>query len=220
MIPKIEGVICAMVTPFGPDEEIDEPAMRRHIDFQIAAGVHGLMFIGGSGEFTSLNDHERIRIMEIAVQQVNRRVVVIIGLISPDTRHVTELARHAKRIGADAVMALPPFYVSPSRSAIHAHYSHLADNGELPIVVYNNPLRTNVNLDTKMMSELSEIEAVVAMKDCDRNLASLSEKINVVGQRIQILSGEDDLAFPSLMLGVRGGMWATVNLFPEIFVAM
>jgi 4-hydroxy-tetrahydrodipicolinate synthase len=220
MVPKIEGVICAMVTPFGPNEEIDEPTMRSHIDFQIMAGVHGLMFMGGSGEFTSMNDHERIRMMEIAVEQVNRRVVVIIGLISPGTTHVTELARHANRIGADAIMALPPFYVSPSRSAIYAHYSHLADHGGLPIVAYNNPFRTNVNLDTKMMSELAEIEAVVAMKDCDRNLASLSEKIKVVGHRIQILSGEDDLAFPSLMLGARGGMWATVNLFPEIFVAM
>jgi 4-hydroxy-tetrahydrodipicolinate synthase len=220
MVSKIEGVICPMVTPFGPNEEIDEPTMRSHIDFQISAGVHGLMFMGGAGEFISLNDRERIRMMEIAVEHVNRRVPVIIGLISPSTTHVTELARHANRIGANAIMALPPFYVSPSRTAIYAHYSHLANQGELPIVVYNNPCRTNVNLDTKMMSELAEIEAVVAMKDCDRDLASLSEKIEVVGHRIQMLSGEDDLAFPSLMLGAKGGMWATVNLFPETFVAM
>src|SRR5262249_41067986 len=134
--------------------------------------------------------------------------------------HVCTVARMVKQAGADAVMVLPPYYASPSRQAIREHYLNVADQGGLFIVVYNNPARTNVNLDLAALRELAEIDLVVAVKDSDRNLASLSEKILGLGDRIQILSGEDDLAFPTLMLGARGGTWATANLFPEILVAM
>ena len=217
---KLEGVICAMVTPFGAKEELDETALRNHIDFQIDVGVHGLLLTGGSGEFLNLEDHERQRVVEIAVEHVHGRVPVIMGILSPDTRHVCALACRANRAGADAVMVLPPYYVSPSPAAIQDHYLSVAKKGGLPIVVYNNPARTGVNLDAATLLKLAEIDLVVAVKDCDRNLVSLSEKFRDVGNRIQILSGEDDLAFPTLMLGAPGGVWATANLFPEIFVAM
>jgi 4-hydroxy-tetrahydrodipicolinate synthase len=220
MTRKLEGVICASVTPFDANEELDEACMRNHIEFLIGAGVHGLLFIGGCGEFLNLDDHERQRVMEIAVEQVRQRVPVIIGALSPDTRHVCTVARLAKQAGADAVMVLPPYYATPSLSAIREHYLRVADKGDLSIVVYNNPARTNVNLDVATLLNLAEIERVVAVKDCDRNLVSLSEKLREVGNRIQILSGEDDLAFPTLMLGVKGGIWATTNLFPHIFVTM
>jgi len=220
MTRKLEGVICASVTPFGANEELDEACMRNHIEFLIGAGVHGLLFIGGCGEFLNLDDHERQRVMEIAVEQVRQRVPVIIGVLSPDTRQVCSVARLAKQAGADAVMVLPPYYATPSPSAIREHYLRVADKGDLSIVVYNNPARTNVNLDVATLLNLTEIERVVAVKDCDRNLVTLSEKLREVGNRIQILSGEDDLAFPTLLLGAKGGIWATANLFPHIFVTM
>jgi len=216
----LEGVICAVVTPFGPQEELDEACLRNHIDFLIGAGVTGLLFLGGAGEFLNLNDDERQRVMEIGVDQVRGRVPVIIGALSPSTWHVCTVARMARQAGANAVLVLPPYYATPSPTAIREHYVKVADQAELSIVVYNNPARTNVNLDLAALLELTEIDGVVAVKDCDRNMASLSEKIREAGDRIQILSGEDDLAFPTLMLGARGGTWATANLFPEIFVAM
>ncbi|MBI3977365.1 MAG: 4-hydroxy-tetrahydrodipicolinate synthase [Chloroflexi bacterium] len=216
----IEGAITAMVTPFGPEGEIDEPALRRHIDEQVGAGVDGLLVIGGSGEFVSLDDAERRRVMAIAVEHVNRRVPVVVGLLAPGTRHVVELARQAGRAGADAVLVLPPYYISPSAAGIAEHFARVAGEGGLPIVVYNNPGRTRVNLDAEMMARLVEIDAVVAMKECDRDLGSVSEKIQAVGHRIAILAGDDDLAFPTLVLGARGGIWAGSNLAPAPYVEM
>jgi len=220
MPPKLNGVISAVVTPFGPQEELDEPTLRRHIEFQLTAGLHGLLFTGGCGEFLNLNDDERRRVMDIAVDQVQGRVPVIIGILSPDTRHVCELARDARRAGADAVLVLPPYYVTPSLKAVCEHFRRVASEGELAVVVYNNPARTNVHLDTSALIKLCEVDNVVAVKDCDRNTSSLSEKILETRGRIEILSGEDDLAFVTLMLGSKGGMWATPNLFPDLFVTM
>src|SRR5882672_11083395 len=136
---KLEGVICAILTPFGSGDELDEARLRSHNEFLIDAGVNGLLFTGGCGEFLSLDDKERQRVMEIGVQQVRGRVPAIIGLLSPDTRHVCTLARHARQVGADAVMVLPPYYVSPSPAAVLVHYHRVADSGGLPIVAYNNP---------------------------------------------------------------------------------
>jgi 4-hydroxy-tetrahydrodipicolinate synthase len=130
------------------------------------------------------------------------------------------LARQAGEAGADAVMALPPYYASPCISTIRNHYVRVAGECGLPIVVYNNPARTNINMDADVLLKLAEIEQVVAVKDCDRDLARLSEKLRALRGRVRILSGEDDLAFPTLVLGATGGIWATVNLFPAIFVDM
>jgi 4-hydroxy-tetrahydrodipicolinate synthase len=217
---RLEGVISAVVTPFGPQEELDERTLRGHIEFQLAGGLHGLLFTGGCGEFLNLNDDERRRVMNIAVDQVRGRVPVIIGVLSPDTRHVAELARDARKAGADAVLVLPPYYVTPSTTATYEHYRRVACEAELAVVVYNNPARTNVDLNTAALLKLCEIENIVAVKDCDRNTTSLAEKILEMRDRIEILSGEDDLAFATLMLGAKGGIWATPNLFPDLFVTM
>src|SRR5205807_561257 len=174
---------CALVTPFDSAGEVDGARLREHVEFQLAAGVDGLMVIGGSGEFVSLDDDERRRVVEIAVEQGRGRVPVIVGLITPSTRHAVELTRHAKEAGADAVLVLPPFYISPSPPGIVEHFYTVADQGGLPIVVYNNPGRTKVNLDAAILSKLTEIEAVVAVKDCERDVSGISEKIQAVGQR-------------------------------------
>ena len=158
--------------------------------------------------------------MEIAIDQTRGRVPAIVGALSPSTPEVCAMARRAGRAGADAVMVLPPYYVTPSAAAVETHYRRVADEAGLPIVVYNNPARTHVSLDAAMLLKLAEINEVIAVKECDRDFTSLLDKIQKVGGRIRILSGEDDLAFPTLMLGAKGGIWATSNLFPEIFVSM
>ena len=142
----LEDVICAVVTPFGPQDELDEACLRNHIDFLIGAGVTGLLLLGGAGEFLNLNDHERQRVMEIGVDQVRGRVPVIVGALSPSTWHVCMVARMARRAGADAALVLPPYYATPSPTAIREHYVKVAGQAELPIVVYNNPARTNVKI--------------------------------------------------------------------------
>ncbi len=220
MTTKISGVICAVVTPFGADDQVDESCLRSHIEFLIQAGVDGLLVTGGCGEFLNLDDGERQRVMRAALDAARHRVPVIIGILSPDTRHVCLLARQAADAGADAVMVLPPYYVSPSAIAIRDHFVRVAGECGLPIVLYNNPARTNINMDLHLLLQLTQSEQVVAIKDCDRDLTRISEKLHALGERAQLLSGEDDLAFPTLMLGAPGGIWATANLFPKIFIDM
>ena len=216
---RLEGVIPALVTLFRADGRVDGTALAAQIDFQLATGVDALLVLGGSGEFASLTDGERRRVMELAVEHVAGRVPVVVGLLSPGTTHVVALARHALKAGADAALVLAPFYLAPSRAGIREHYARAAEIG-LPIVAYDNPARTGVTLDVEILGELAEIDGVVALKECDRDLGRVARKIQAFGDRLAILSGEDDLAFATLALGACGGIWMAANLFPDLFVAL
>jgi 4-hydroxy-tetrahydrodipicolinate synthase len=216
---QLRGVITALVTPFDPAGRVDAAALRGAIDFQVNAGVGGLLVLGGSGEFTSLGDDERRAVMAIAVGHAAGRVPVVVGLLSPGTAHVTALGRHARRAGADALLVLPPFYIAPSPAGIREHFARVAGVG-LPIVVYDNPARTGVTLGAETLAALAEIDEVVAVKECDRDLGRVAGKMRALAGRLAFLSGEDDLAFATLALGAAGGVWMAANLFPELFVAL
>lgn len=208
------GIYTAILTPFTAADEFDEQALRRLIDFQIAEGAAGLLVIGGSGEFVSLTPSERARIVEVAIDQTARRVPVIVGALAPGTREVQETARHAAQAGADAVLVLPPYYIKASPDGVYGHFARVADAAPLPIVAYNNTSRTGMTLDVALLERLAAIQSVVALKECERDLAVVSAKIKAVGDRIAILSGDDDLGFPTFLLGSPGGIFTTANLVP------
>jgi 4-hydroxy-tetrahydrodipicolinate synthase len=208
------GIYTAIVTPFTGADEFDEAAFRRLIDFQIASGAAGLLAIGGSGEFVSLTPAERQRVVEVAVDQVARRVPVIVGSLAPGSREVQDTARHAEKAGADAVLVLPPYYIKPSADGICAHFARVADTTSLPIVAYNNTGRTGITLDVGILERLARIPSIVALKECERDLAIIAAKISAVGERIAIMSGDDDLGFPTFLLGSPGGIFMSANLVP------
>ena len=204
----------AIVTPFNEKDELDEQVFRRLIDFQISSGAAGLLVIGGSGEYVSLTPSERQRAIDVAIDQVANRVPVVVGALAPGTKEVQDTVRHAARAGASAVLVLPAYYIKPSAAGIHEHFSRVADAAPIPIVAYNNAGRTGITLDVSILESLTSIPSIVALKECERDLALVAAKINAVGKRIAIMSGDDDLGFPTFLLGSPGGIFTTANLVP------
>jgi 4-hydroxy-tetrahydrodipicolinate synthase len=208
------GIYTALVTPFTEDDTFDEAAFRRLIDFQIVAGASGLLVIGGSGEFVSLTPPERQRVIDVAIDQTAGRVPVIVGALAPGTKEVQETTRYAAKTGADAVLVLPCYYIKASADGICEHFARVADSAAIPIVAYNNASRTGLTLDIAILERLARIPSIVALKECERDLAVVAAKIAAVGERIAILSGDDDLRFPTFLLGSPGGIFMTANLVP------
>ncbi len=208
------GIYTAIVTPLTAADEFDEPAFRKLIDFQVASGAAGLLVIGGSGEFVSLTPSERQRVVEVAVDQTAGRIPILVGALAPGTREVQATARLAEIAGADAVLVLPPYYIKASADGVVEHFTRIAGATALPIVAYNNTGRTGVTLDVPMLERLARIPSIVALKECERDLAVVSAKIAAVGDRIAILSGDDDLGVPTFLLGSPGGIFMSANLIP------
>jgi 4-hydroxy-tetrahydrodipicolinate synthase len=208
------GIYTAIVTPLTAADELDEPTFRKLIDFQISEGAAGLLVIGGSGEFVSLTPQERQRAIDIAVDQTAGRVPIIVGALAPGTREVQETARYAAKAGASAVLVLPSYYIKASPAGIVEHFTRVADATSIPIVAYNNAGRTGITLDIALLEKLAAIPSIVALKECERDLAVVSAKIRAVGERIAIMSGDDDLGFPTFLLGSPGGIFMTANLVP------
>ena len=192
------GINTALVTPFTSADAFDEAAFRKLIEFQIGAGISGLLVIGGSGEFVSLTPAERQRVVEVAIDQTAKRIPILVGALAPGTREVQATVRHAAKAGADAVLVLPTYYIKASADGVCEHFARVADTASIPIVAYNNTGRTGITLDVGILERLARIPSIVALKECERDLAVVSAKIKAVGDRIAILSGDDDLGFPSL----------------------
>ena len=211
---KPHGIYTAIVTPMTASDEFDETAFRKLIDFQIDAGISGLLVIGGSGEFVSLTPSERQRVIEVAVDQTAGRIPILAGALAPGTREVQETARQAEKAGADAVLVLPSYYIKASADGVVEHFARVAGATSLPVVAYNNAGRTGLTLDIPILERLARIPSIVALKECERDLAVVSAKISAVGDRIAILSGDDDLGFPTFLLGSPGGIFMSANLIP------
>jgi len=208
------GIYTAIVTPFTSADAFDEAAFRKLIEFQIGAGISGLLVIGGSGEFVSLTPAERQRVVEVAIDQTAKRIPILVGALAPGTREVQATVRHAAKAGADAVLVLPTYYIKASADGVCEHFARVADTASIPIVAYNNAGRTSITLDISILERLARIPSIVALKECERDLAVVSAKIKAVGDRIAILSGDDDLGFPTFLLGSPGGIFMSANLIP------
>jgi 4-hydroxy-tetrahydrodipicolinate synthase len=209
-----KGIYTAIVTPFTDDDAFDEVAFRGLIDFQIEAGAAGLLVIGGSGEFVSLTPSERRRAIDVAIDQAARRIPIIVGALAPGTKEVQETVRYAAKAGSDAVLVLPSYYIKASADGIYEHFARVADAASIPIVAYNNSSRTGMTLDVGILERLARIPSIVALKECERDLAIVAAKISAIGERIAILSGDDDLGFPTFLLGSPGGIFMSANLVP------
>lgn len=212
------GVIVAAVTPFADDESLDEARLAAHLDFLANAGVDGVLVLGGSGEFVNLSAAERKRVISTAARTLSGRIPFYVGALAPSTREVIEVGLHAAREGADALLVLPPYYIRPSFAGVLDHFRAAARETGLPIIAYNNPPRIGFAIDSEGLNEIANLPGIIAVKDCDRDIGSLSTKIARVSDRIAVLSGEDDLAYPAMACGALGGIWTLPNLAPALFV--
>jgi 4-hydroxy-tetrahydrodipicolinate synthase len=209
-----KGIYTAIVTPFTDEDAFDEVAFRGLIDFQIASGAAGLLVIGGSGEFVSLTPPERQLVIDVAIDQAARRIPIIVGALAPGTKEVQETVRYAAKAGSDAVLVLPSYYIKASADGVYEHFARVADSAPIPIVAYNNSSRTGITLDVGILERLARIPSIVALKECERDLAIVAAEISAIGERIAILSGDDDLGFPTFLLGSPGGIFMSANLVP------
>ncbi len=214
-----QGIFTALVTPFTTSGELDLPTIKGLVDYQLSAGIHGLMTTGGSGEYVTLTDTERRRVLDAVLEAVGGQVPVMAGVLAPDTASAVATTRAAKQAGAMAALVLTPYYVHPSLDGLYAHFARVAEVG-LPILAYNNPGRTGINIGVDLLVRLITLEPVVGMKECDRDMGRVAEKLAATAGRLSILAGDDDLLYPDVLLGSPGAIMAISNLAPAICVAI
>jgi 4-hydroxy-tetrahydrodipicolinate synthase len=210
------GVIVAAVTPFHPDESVNIPGLQSHVNFLASSGMHAIMVAAGSGEYVNLSLNEKKQVIDATVEAVSGRVPIIVGALSPSTREAVEVGCYAAKSGATALLVLPPYYIKPSLDGVVDHFGAIARETGLPVIAYNNPGRIGWNIDVPMLQAIASVPGVVGLKDCDRDLASISAKIQHVGSTLNILSGDDDLCFASLLSGAVGATMASPNAAPKL----
>jgi 4-hydroxy-tetrahydrodipicolinate synthase len=216
--PLFRGVFTALVTPFR-DGAIDEPTFVRLVERQIAAGVHGLVPVGTTGESATLSHEEHRRVVELCVATARGRVPVIAGAGSNSTAEAIELTRHAKEVGADATLAVTPYYNRPSQEGLYRHFAAINDAVDLPLLVYNVPSRTSVDIANETLERLSRLPHVVGIKDATGDLPRASLQRLTCGEGWVMLSGDDPSALGYVAHGGHGCISVTANVAPEACAA-
>jgi len=213
--PLFRGVLPALVTPFR-DGEVDEDAFVALVERQIQGGVHGLIPVGTTGEASTLSHEEHRRVMELCVATAKGRVPVIPGAGSNSTDEAIALVRHAKTIGCDAALVVTPYYNRPSQEGLYAHYKAINDAVELPILVYNVPTRTSVDISNATLARLAKLPNIVGIKDATGDLPRASLQRLECGEDWVMLSGNDDSALGYMAHGGHGCISVTCNVVPEL----
>lgn len=214
-MPQFSGSMTALVTPF-KDDQVDDAAFERLVERQIAGGASALVIAGTTGESATLGHAEHERLIERAVAIVGRRAKVIAGAGSNETRRAIELARHAARAGADAVLAVTGYYNKPSQAGLVAHYTALHDATDLPIILYNVPGRTVVNLSVETVATLSRLPRIVGIKDATGDLARVALQRLASGAGFALISGEDVTAVGFNAMGGCGCISVSSNVAPKL----
>jgi 4-hydroxy-tetrahydrodipicolinate synthase len=212
--PLFKGVLPALVTRFR-DGAVDEDAFVRLVERQIAGGVHGLVPVGTTGESATLSHDEHRRVVELCVATSAGRVPVVAGAGSNSTAEAIELVRHAKTVGADAALVVTPYYNRPSQEGLYAHYAAIAEAVQLPVLVYNVPSRTSVDIANETLARLAKLPNIVGIKDATGDLGRASQQRLTCGDGWTMLSGNDDSALGYMAHGGHGCISVTVNVAPE-----
>lgn len=213
------GIITALVTPFRNDA-IDETALRALVDDQIDKGVDGLVPVGTTGESPTLNFEEHIRVIKIVIEAARKRVPVIAGTGSNSTAEAIELSKEARKLGADAMLQVTPYYNRPTQDGLYRHFKAIVDAVPLPTIVYNVPGRTSCDLLPDTLARLCELPAIVGVKEATGSALRASQILARTGDRLVVLSGDDATAFPLFALGARGCISVVSNVAPAQMSAM
>lgn len=211
------GSAVAIVTPF-KDEVIDYDKLAELIEFQISNGSDAIVICGTTGEVSTLPDDEHISAIKFTVDRVGKRVPVIAGTGSNYTSHGIELSKAAEATGADGILSVTPYYNKTTQKGLYEHYKAIAGSIKIPIILYNVPTRTGLNINPETVRDLSQIENIVAIKEC--NMAQVGDIINLCEEDFTLYSGDDGLVVPMLSLGSKGVISTTANLIPNDFHQM
>jgi 4-hydroxy-tetrahydrodipicolinate synthase len=209
-----QGCGTALITPFRPDLSLDEEGLRRLVRRQIEAGIHFLVPCGTTGENPTLTREEHLRVVEITLEEAQKRTPVLAGCGGNDTRRVAELARDLEAMGADGLLVVTPYYNKPTPEGLYQHYREVARATRLPIVVYNVPGRTAVNVEPATLARLAEIETVVGVKEASGNISQIAAIFQAVPPSFAVLSGDDAITLPVIALGGVGIISVVSNEVP------
>jgi 4-hydroxy-tetrahydrodipicolinate synthase len=214
------GVGTALVTPFTKSGDLDDAAVRRLGRRQIDAGIHFLVPCGTTGESPTLDEAERSRIVEILADEAAGRVPILAGAGGYDTKEVIHAARAMQKAGATGLLSVAPYYNKPTPEGLYQHYRAIADSTSLPIVVYNVPGRTGVNVDVPTLARMAEIPNIVGVKEASGNISQMCEVCRAVPPEFIVLSGDDALTLPLMAVGGRGVVSVAGNEIPAEMVQM
>jgi 4-hydroxy-tetrahydrodipicolinate synthase len=212
---SFEGTFVVAVTPFNKSGSLDTEALRENIDFYIKNEVHGIVVTGSTGEFAALSDEEIKKIHETAVEHVNGRVPLIAGTAACSTKKVIEITSYAKNIGVDGALIVPPFYSKIDDEEIFKHYENIGTSVELPIMLYNNPFTSKIDIKPELISKISEIDNIKYVKESSGDITRIWKILELTRGKITVFCGADNLALESFVMGAKGWICVAANIFPR-----
>jgi 4-hydroxy-tetrahydrodipicolinate synthase len=207
------GSLVAIVTPFRKGK-VDERALAELIEWQITKGTNGIVPCGTTGESATLSHEEHNRVIELTVEEVNGRVPVIAGTGSNSTAEAITLTKRAKQAGVDGALLITPYYNKPTQEGLYRHYKAVAEAVDLPLVLYNIPGRTGVNMLPATIARLSAIKTIVGVKEGSGSVQQASDVVQMCGDRLTVLAGDDSLTLPMMAVGGKGVITVTANVLP------
>lgn len=210
-----KGVGTAIATPFDEEDNINFDEFARLVEFQIKNGVNAIIVCGTTGEASTMSQEEKQELISYCVKIVNKRVPVIAGIGSNNTKAVIENEKYAEKIGVDGLLAVTPYYNKTTQEGLIAHYSLIAQNTDLPIILYNVPSRTGVNIQPETYFKLSKIKNIVATKEANGDIVSMIKAKHLCGDELNIYSGNDDQILPTLSVGGIGVISVLSNIKPK-----
>jgi 4-hydroxy-tetrahydrodipicolinate synthase len=218
MRTRFTGVGTALITPFRMDGSLDEAAVKRLVRRQLDAGIHFVSPCGTTGEAPTLSHGEKLRVSELVVEEVNGRIPVLAGAGGYDTREVIELARDLEKVGVDGILSVTPYYNKPTQEGLYQHFKAIAGGTRLPIMLYNVPGRTGVNMEPKTVARLAQIPNIVAVKEACGNVVQMSEIVAATPEDFLLLSGDDPLTVATMAVGGVGVVSVASNEAPAEMV--
>jgi 4-hydroxy-tetrahydrodipicolinate synthase len=208
------GCGTALVTPFRRDLSLDEEVFRRLVRRQIESGINFLVPCGTTGESPTLSHAEQCRVVEITVEEARGKVPVLAGAGGNNTAHVIELAREFKKLGANGILSVSPYYNKPTQEGLYQHFRTIAEAVSLPIILYNIPGRTGVNIEPATVKRLAEIDNIVGVKEASGNISQMATILDIVPEKFIVLSGDDGITLALMGLGGRGLISVVANEIP------
>ncbi len=219
-MPAFEGVYTPLITFFDEQGEVDVAGQQRHVGNLVKAGVHGLVPMASMGEFTSMDREERRVVAEAVIEEASGRAKVVVGAGAPSTGEAVDLALDAEGAGADGVMVVTPFYIRPDASGLRRHYQAIRKAVEIPVMAYNLPSFTGVELPVHLVLELAREEVIHGLKDSSGDLTQAVEIVTDMPEEFSFLTGQDPLLASVLLLGGQGGVVGSTNAFPRLAVGL
>ncbi len=215
----LHGIIPPLVTPFRPDESLDLPGLKAHIDFLLGKRVHGIFVLGTTGEFYALDEAEKQRVVACTIEHVAGRAPVYVGTGAETTREVVRLTKMAEREGADGVSVITPYFLKPTQAELYDHFRLVAESTSKSVVLYNNPATcAGLSIEPDTVARLAELPNIIGIKDSSGDLQNTIEIIRRVPPQFSVLNGRDTLIAAALMFGAKGAIPASCNIAPEFCV--